>query len=389
MTTDTSVPYGPAGEQSLDVLERPGTAQTDRPDTSLSMRTSTGPLSNPKIRPTVNRKDSTKSVGASARKAKPAAPRAPKKDAKGKGLAASRSSAQASKPSSPARKSDDQEGAASSSTEPARASSTATPDSGNDINNITSGMKKIKINVLTKEMKQAREKAAKERESATATPVHEDPPAPAAEPDLATTQYSVSQIDDASMKSPPEENQVPSFDSHNMDSAPTVEDPQPLLATPQKENNPTEVTFDMPETSTDVPVTPAREPPSVEVSHDSPLFIPYQPEGPEPQAVPQTAPTKWMTPNTVETPAPFRGHNFTATSAIPFSPAKPSRADTPMSKNKSVFGRTAPVASSRLPVHSTSTSAFGNDASRDDNSDDTKTRGLAMEIPETPEPKRP
>ncbi|KAI4602527.1 hypothetical protein KJ359_009775 [Pestalotiopsis sp. 9143b] len=389
MTTDTSVPYGPASEHSLDVLERPGTAQTDRPDTSLSMRTSTGPLSNPKIRPAVNRKDSTKSVGASARKTKPAAPRAPKKDVKGKGLAASRSSAQASKPSSPARKSDNQEGAASSSTEPARASSNATPDSGNDIHNITSGMKKIKINVVTKEMKQAREKAAKERESATATPVHEDPPAPVAEPDVATAQHSLPQMDDAPMKSPPEENQVPSSDSRDMDSTPTVEDPQHLLATPQKENNPTEVVFDMPETSsTDVPVTPAREPPSVEVSHDSPLFIPYQPEGPEPQAVPQTAPTKWMTPNTVDTPAPFRGHNFTATSAIPFSPAKPSRADTPMSKNKSVLGRTAPFASSRLPVHSTS-SAFGNDATREDDSNDTKTRDLAMEIPETPEHKRP
>ncbi|ETS82859.1 hypothetical protein PFICI_04735 [Pestalotiopsis fici W106-1] len=386
MTADTAVPYVPTVEPSLGVPARPGTAQTDRPDTSLSIRTTPGPLSVPKTRPVASRKDSTKSTGTNARKSKPAASKAPRKDAKSKGLAASRSTAQSSNLSSPVRPPGNQLDAGSS-TEAARASSTATPDSGNDISNITSGMKKIKINVVTKEMKEAREKAAKERESATATPVLENHPTP-------LEQSSSTPTDNVPVGAEYENDQLPGVDSNNADSAPAIEQAQPLPVTPQKENQPVDMDMDLPEQPpTDVPITPVHDPQTIDEPQDSALFIPYQPEGPPAQAIPQTAPTKWVTPNTVETPVPYRGHNFTATSAIPFSPAKPIRADTPMSKNSSVFGRQVPFASNKPANHNLS--AFGNDATATSghtepgSSEDAKTWDPTMEIPETPEHKRP
>lgn len=56
------------------------------------------------------------------------------------------------------------------------------------------------------------------------------------------------------------------------------------------------------------------------------MFVPYQPEGPEPMSVPQQEMLTWLPPNTA-TPAPVRRTDlpvFTSTSTIPFAPNKTS-----------------------------------------------------------------
>lgn len=68
------------------------------------------------------------------------------------------------------------------------------------------------------------------------------------------------------------------------------------------------------------PIQPAQTAPSSLPSTSSDVFIPYQPEGPPPNPVPQQEAIRWLPPNT-STPSPMKRGDlpvFTANSAIPF-----------------------------------------------------------------------
>lgn len=185
-----------------------------------------------------------------------------------------------------------------------------TPDTEADpMESLTSGMKKIRINLITKSQKEERERAA-----AAAS---------------ASTSAAPSPTPDTSMMPPPP---VP---------APPIVHPASSEASRPNTSEGSVVTFSSPpRRDVSTPVSdhaastgpspdprrfplPASSPPAGLPGDD--VFVAYQPEGPEPVAVasPESATLKWLPPNTAATPAAMRRTDlpvFTATSAIPFAP---------------------------------------------------------------------
>ncbi|KAK9418349.1 putative histone deacetylase [Seiridium unicorne] len=367
---------------TMDPLDRSGTAQSVRPDSSLSVRTTTGALPVPKTRPTATRKDSTKAAAPNAKKTRVVAPKTSTANPKAKGKGSTvtgRASARSSKPSSPVRAHVDDTSARISTGEPSMASSTASPDSGNDLAGITNGMKKIKINVITKEMKEAREKVAKERSSASTTPIIEE-----SKPFPATPKVEEHDLNAAPL---PAERHYPRLDKSVVTTSSAPDQPQLSdPSTPSREN----IVLSHQQTPImAAPSTPAPMMPTGNTTEESHIFIPYQPEGATPHAIPQTAPTKWVTPNTIDTPAPFRGHNFTATSAIPFSPSKPYHAGSAIGKFSATPARQAPInrfVSEPAPAKVESSTDLGSGREMSTESSATEqTWNTAMENPGIPE----
>ncbi|KAI0971428.1 hypothetical protein F4678DRAFT_432879 [Xylaria arbuscula] len=235
-------------------------------------------------------------------------------------------------------------------------SSTATTNL-TELDQITNGMKKIKINVLTKEQKEARMKAKAEQ------PAMDDtlPPIPLKEQIPSNGRLSSSPtFTEAQVKivSPVIES-IP-----NLTSLTEVElDSQPNCTTPTESKietlipmtptiiSPTEPSL----SSTPFTSSPLVQPP-LEPAQNIDLFIPYQPDGPPPSAIPLQRPVQILEPNT-GTPArpnPMqhhmqhsysvpvspvrRGHGFTATSSIPFSPAP-----APATNTRSIFRDDGPI----------------------------------------------
>lgn len=198
---------------------------------------------------------------------------------------------------------------------PSRTSSTAFPTkqhSGSkpsDMDNLTTGMKKVKLSLLTKAQRDARGQA-------------KSPAKPAARP--AEIQPSTPVIAELSSASTTlEYSPDPIFENH----LPRV--PEPFIpSTPQPSlsrqiNRP----FQDPGLAPSTPIArnqlaPGR-PPSSSSSGAPDLFIPYQPEGPLQNAAIQHEPLRWLPPNT-STPASVRRPDmlpvFTSTSTIPFAP---------------------------------------------------------------------
>jgi histone deacetylase HOS3 len=194
--------------------------------------------------------------------------------------------------------------AAKQAAQPTSSGQSATA-SGDDMDKITSGMKKIKINLITKSQKEAKERAHSEK---SATPLGDEnkpllfetsPFASEALPPLP----EVSQVESTGGVSP---TQVLTPGVNNMKGTPTQEfDFSALSPDPRQ--------VPLPASS------PMAPPPNGSQTPD--MFVSYQPEGPSPVAVPQQEPLKWLPPNT-STPTPMKRGDlpvFTATSAIPFA----------------------------------------------------------------------
>ncbi|KAI1258569.1 hypothetical protein F5Y18DRAFT_342063 [Xylariaceae sp. FL1019] len=216
--------------------------------------------------------------------------------------------------------------------------------SNGDLEAITSGMRKIKINVLSKEQKEARAKAKDSKEKAAALSSQNENPSSASK-----------------LSSPMAEQPLPApltNESQNDPLQASIEDPAARSITPRVEadlpnlGNVTaqmttqETTIPMPPTVT-TPTEPSPTapfmsspfaPPQPDSLRDSDLFVPYQPDGPPANTVPIQGRIQILEPNT-GTPAKAnvnelpliqassvpvspvrRGHGFTATSNIPFSP---------------------------------------------------------------------
>ncbi|EMR66179.1 putative histone deacetylase hos3 protein [Eutypa lata UCREL1] len=137
------------------------------------------------------------------------------------------------------------------------ATSKASSDNGGDLDNITNGMKRIKINVLTKEKKEARQREAAEKKAAS---------------ERATSEEAVS-------------------------ASPFEEVPIPTIMTPTIESN------------NHQPHSTGNSPEAAAATAQTPdPFVPYHPDGPPAAAIPLSGPVRILDPNT-GTPASARPHS--------------------------------------------------------------------------------
>jgi histone deacetylase HOS3 len=168
-----------------------------------------------------------------------------------------------------------------------------------DMDKITSGMKKIKINLITKSQKDVRERAEAGKKA----------PSPGEEEEkqaLHAAEVAEARMEDSG------------------DVSPTQVDPHDIgggLATPVQESAYSAFSPDPRQVA-----LPASSPvlsPTQNGPATADMFIPYQPEGHEPVAIAQQGQLKWLPPNT-GTPTPMKRADlpvFTALSAIPFAPS--------------------------------------------------------------------
>ncbi|KAK3312416.1 hypothetical protein B0H66DRAFT_398546 [Apodospora peruviana] len=328
---------------------------TSRPDTSLSIR----PESSISVRTVAGNSLPVKKTRAPAKKEPvPRAPRAPKRlpsAAVGNTI-----TAKPSKASPPT---------ASSAGKPQSPSSAE--QTGDDMDALTDNMKKVKITLVTKAQREARERERKSREKVATTksitvvtPLEENKPLQQAEqtkqPSTTTTPLTTppaplpsgSPLKQA-FSSTEEEHYFPdeiTSPGYFLPSDPPTPATGPLPHTPMPMSkyppfNPQRVP-PLPASSPMVATPTTRSSPTRNggmspTRHSSPdMFVQYQPEGPTPQTIPlqnKQQPLQWLPPNTTSsgptafstplTTGQMRKADlpvFTATSAIPFAPS-PSR----------------------------------------------------------------
>ncbi|KAK0124818.1 hypothetical protein ONS96_008699 [Cadophora gregata f. sp. sojae] len=215
----------------------------------------------------------------------------------------------------------------------------ATTSQASDIDSLTSGMKKVKISLTTKAQREAKA-AAKSAAAKPSVPK-------AARPAPARKESAI--LPPARLPTPASETngiakQQPEQTQDMLPALPST----PQASIPTHLRRPTEIP--LPASSPPVPISHTSEPPTgpptqpnyqpqnlpqstapPPVPTTTPdVFIPYQPEGPTPTFVPNTQePLRWLEPNT-NTPSPMKGPSpgagvkkadlpvWTATSAIPF-----------------------------------------------------------------------
>ena len=330
---------------------RPGTAMSGRPSSAMSGKTPPTPsaaLPVKKIRVPSRKEPATRTN------------KAPKK-AQGD---TSMASTNGSKPG----------GGLTASTKPASSLPSVKADA--EMENLTSNMKKVKITLITKAQREARDRERLAREdtettassSAVTTPVEE-----------VATMLPPQQTPQARLISPmmhPPNTAPPALKfSGGLPAAQFYSD-ESTLDLPTGPSTPAQPRmlnlqphhFPLPSsspTADNAPRSPRRSPtrsPSRTAAPPAPdVFIPYQPEGPAPALLPkgQQQPLQWLPPNSA-TPMVMKRADlpvFTATSAIPFAP---------------------------FPVSSPSVEeGFLYDAPTATKSEDTADRSL-WEIPETP-----
>ncbi|RYC63022.1 hypothetical protein CHU98_g3195 [Xylaria longipes] len=310
-----------------DTDARPGSSLSTRPSSSMSVRTQASTATNiRKGRPAAPpRKDSGR------------APRAPRKTKQAATKAEIGSSAAIT---SAIPKVNDGNGPPPSRI-PSIAASAGTSSmpvtAPEDLDQITSGMKKIKINFLTKEQKAARLKVKTETVTASdeptrkeESPLNEQPPSPPTVAEAGSNPPS-STIRGIQDPNSPVRVETPFQQDRSTPTKPKFETMVPTTPTIISPTEPSP-------SSTPFASSPQVQPPP-ELAQDMDLFVPYQPDGPPPNAISIQRPVHILEPNT-GTPArpsptqhhplqsysvpvsPVRrgGHGFTATSNIPFSP---------------------------------------------------------------------
>jgi histone deacetylase HOS3 len=217
-----------------------------------------------------------------------------------------------------------------------------------DVDSITSGMKKITINIPSKAQREAREKAKAAVQAGSSSV-----------PGMATIK-SLSMHPEQNRVAPPlvsytdtpiEESTLPaSYPSTKSTSPATIPStPQPLA--PSRFAHLQDASkVPLPPSSPLVPnaahlESPAPNPgPVLRGDGYSNVFVPYQPEGPTPAPMPQQEPLKWLPPNT-STPAAMKRADlpvFTSTTPIPFGvTANKGSLARPSTENGSTQGGTA------------------------------------------------
>ncbi|KPM46042.1 hypothetical protein AK830_g479 [Neonectria ditissima] len=224
---------------------------------------------------------------------------------------------------------------------PARSPGRATqPEKGgDDMDKITTGMKKIRINLITQAQKDARQRARLEPDSAsTASASASASAAPSVKEEEEVNQQTPPIIQQSAITPSPEPatRYADAGISLKQAAAPDPRIPTPPatisssgLSTPFQEQDPFHIS------SPDQVNLPATSPPipsvAIQPGSDCPdVFISYQPDGPAPVAVAQHEPLQWLPPNAptssantpAATPSPVKKHHdlFQYTSGIPFAP---------------------------------------------------------------------
>lgn len=196
---------------------------------------------------------------------------------------------------------------------------------GDDIDSITTGMKKIRINLITQSQKEARERARLEAEKGKARSVSASAAISQPKP-VKPAEASTDRQQSPEIRGPDSGNISPT-----QVVAPSSEIPTPPatisssgLTTPFPDA-PFEMTSEPQQVSRSSPIPSV----SIQSSDDDNVFIAYQPEGPAPVAVAQQEPIKWLPPNVqtpatqtpAATPSPVKKNNlFQYTEGIPFAP---------------------------------------------------------------------
>jgi histone deacetylase HOS3 len=232
----------------------------------------------------------------------------------------------------------DQQSRSSSVVLPSIETATAQPS---DMDNLTSGMKKIKLNLTTKAQREAKDqgKTAMKASTKSAAPkttkrrpilpaaAQNIPAPPPTVPSTSSGNASQPPVDPAPKQGMPAPPQAEPLASNGQVAQTPIEPVRPRPSTPQQSLRhvfPAQVqqatNVPLPNSSplTSPPKTPAQSGP---VAAGPEVFIPYQPEGPTPNPVPQQEPIRWLPPNTTATPTPMKRGDlpvFTSTSAIPF-----------------------------------------------------------------------
>ncbi|CAH0052392.1 unnamed protein product [Clonostachys solani] len=210
------------------------------------------------------------------------------------------------------------------------------PTTVDDLDNITRGMKKIKINLITKSQKEARERARLGKANTNAAG-----PASAAPPlaEALSTEIDMPSSPPISPTTIPAESPVPAITN---EWALDRQGPVIIKQEPDFGSEPGLLDHDSKSTTygTDdscfLPPhkTPSPDLPQVAIqasSDPADVFIAYQPEGPAPKAAVQSEPLTWLPPNIptssantpVATPMPVRNQNKLFTykaGGIPFAP---------------------------------------------------------------------
>ncbi len=303
-TAAPQLPSGPIRVPSIgtaNIPARPDSSQSIRPGSSLSSKPQTTPAVVVKKTRTVNpaRSDATKNPRAS-RKSPPT------------GLGGDGTQDLPSLPREPS---------SSQTLNSSTAAKAANKAATGDIDSITTGMKKITIN-----LSKAKEQAKLAAKSASANGSKK---APVQTQDNAAVQIPNMQDLPTNISSLPEDLPMPSSSlilpgAHTITPAPGVSTPQPL--SPSRFAHLQDASYvPLPASSPVVPTgtskfpTPNSAPAPVNSSMPD-VFVAYQPEGPPPAPIPQQEPLKWLPPNT-STPVAMKRNDlpvFTSTGAIPF-----------------------------------------------------------------------
>lgn len=186
-----------------------------------------------------------------------------------------------------------------------------------DMDELTSGLKKIKLSLTTKAQREAKEQA-KLSNGAAPQPAPRKPTAPRQDGNpltqpLSKHEVSTSATSNNDLHVP---DQLPSHSPATLQPLQPNAQPSflaPTQPTAQQTLNP--LTYPTPT----LPSHSAQSLPTT-IPNTPDIFIPYQPEGPQPDTMVQQEPLQWLPPNT-STPSPLKRVDlpvFTATGAIPF-----------------------------------------------------------------------
>ncbi|GKT47315.1 uncharacterized protein ColSpa_07496 [Colletotrichum spaethianum] len=203
--------------------------------------------------------------------------------------------------------------------------------SEDDMDKLTAGMKKVKINLITKTQKEERAKAAQAAQAKAAIPSATEEAKPAFPAQVATP-TAPSPVAPPTVTPPQEEafttppTQPPAFEDLSLAAAPSG---WPEVSTPVTEQMPVAVTPDP--RQLELPVSSPVTSPAVATPSDSDVFINYQPDGPTPVSMTPQEPLKWLPPN-MNTPVKTSPSKLSSAKLSPNkkSPAKMMRADLPV-----------------------------------------------------------
>ncbi|KAM0271851.1 hypothetical protein ACHAPA_002616 [Fusarium lateritium] len=206
----------------------------------------------------------------------------------------------------------------------------ASSKAGDGIDSITSGMRKIRINLITKSQREAKERARLESDkvgdNSSAAPGRPasssaQQPSESANHDSSTVMVSTDRYNISPTQPAPLNSRIPTPPTTTSSSS---------IVTPLQEQDPFESATPAAQLVSPLSSSPAVPSVSVHPSTDADdVFIPYQPKGPAPEPVAQHEPLKWLPPNVptpssqtpAATPSPIKKNNlFQYTSGIPFAP---------------------------------------------------------------------